>query len=289
MKKMKYPSNNFNRSLLFALAINIFLPAASIAQPVFREEDKVITIEPETRTRYRLGISAAYNRAVHDYDNLNIASDYCSECFANGSGDGYSLGAAVEYLLAPNAEASPSVFVRINYEYLPAIMSSDEYKIPAIVYKNEYDYEKVFATMDYRAEYELQFFSADILYKVNLPGTGLFAFLGPSINYNTSHRIMASFELKEPVDKMLPKPFDWLEKRYKYDSQGRRVVYDEDIVREGNYTRVGFKAGISFPIELEWIIFNPFFQFYYSFRNYDSYEESQITAWSLGADIMLKL
>lgn len=260
-----------------------------IAQKNFTEHDREVIIDIDTPGRVNIGISGTENQAVHDYDNLNMAKDYCEECFANGTGDGYTFGAVVEYLLGDLTNKSPSVILRINYEYLPARMSNNDYKIPAIVYINEYDYEKVFATMNYKATYELRFFSADILYKINMPGTGLFAFLGPSFNYNISHKINTSFELKEPTDKMLPKPFDWLEKMYRYSNFGRKVVYDEDIVKEGNYTRIGFKAGITFPIKLKWIVFNPFFQFYYSFRNYDSYEESQVNAWSVGADVLFPL
>jgi hypothetical protein len=292
MRMMKFLFNKYNIRYLFLLGTTMFsVLNLCYSQKNFLEGDREIVIEDEksSTSRYRLGFSVVYNHSIHDYGKLDIARDYCEECFANAWGDGYTLGLAVEYMLGEQLPSSPSFILRFNYEYMPALASNDNYKLQAIVYKNENDYEKVFATMFYRADYDLRFWSADILYKINMPGTGLFAYLGPSINFNTRHKVDDKFELLEPADKMLPKDFFWLEKRYQYSNKDRTVVYREDIVKKGNYTRVGFKAGISFPIKINWLVINPFFQFYYSFRNYESYEESQVNAWCGGVDVMFVL
>ncbi len=272
----------------FVLALLLMSGTVCRAQSEFpdTDKDKEIIIDNKKPDKFRMGLTMFYNHTLHDYENLPIANEYCEECFANGWGDGYSIGLVFEYLLGEKYGVNPSVMVKLNYESLPANLSDDNFLQKGYAFINDQPVKRI-ATFDYSADYDLKFLSLDVLYKINLPGTNIYAFLGPSINYTLRHKLHDRITITTPGLVFSPPGF-WTD-NYTFLDSMRTVVYDDDILKGGNYTRIALKIGLTFPITIKRFTINPFMQLYYSFRDYNSKIESLIYSWSGGIDLMYSI
>ena len=254
--------------LYFSIIAIVFI----LLSEAYSQDDEPVSIHDITLSPikkqpfFKYGISLGYNRSLHKFEVPAVPDCNCDPDFSDATGNGYSIGLSIEYLLGTNissALSNSSIIGRIMFETLPAITTNEyETTIPGVNNTSVLsDTENPFKT-ERTLEITYSLITVETMLKYNVIGC-LGVVIGPSFSIMQNSYIFQKESMLEPSSGIFMLGEGSERKGYKLEGSGRGIIYKDGEIFAASKVRLGIKGGIQYEIDLDDVYIVP--AIYYNF------------------------
>lgn len=231
-----------------------------------------------------MGFAGGYNRVYHSSGFQSVTGDVLCPDFTDGRADSYYAGITAEYLFGRSSAFGPSVIARIVYDNLPASYRVNGDRLPAV----DENQNIVYAMVQHVAEIRYSLIDLELLFKLDLFGSGFGITIGPGIGVPVAVSRVQRMELIDLPDSNFD-PSLFPPGSVEYIDGGRAIITGRDDIPDRTGVRMAFKVGVQYDIPFGNMLVVPSVSYNFGLAEVSPSANLRVNALQMGMDLRFAL